>query len=104
MISIREAVHGNVEVSEEIYNWTWQLCARLGATDEDMVPFEKYARAAEGLGKPSSAARALFDGAKHIERVDCLVQQIAEQQGLQSNAVDEIVLRVDQRLASNRAP
>ena len=103
MIPIRDAVHGDVELSEEIYNWTWQLCARLGAADEDMVPFAKYARAAEGLGKPSSAARALFGGAKHIERVDCLVGRIAEQQGLQSDVVDEIVTLVDQRLASNRA-
>ena len=103
MIPIRDAVHGNVEQSEQIYDWTWQLCARLGAADEDMVPFEKYARAAEGLGKPSSAARALFGGASHIERVDCLVQRIAEQQGLQSDVVDEIVTLVDERLASNRA-
>ena len=35
----------------------------LGAADEDMVPFDKYAQAAEGLGKASSAARALFAGA-----------------------------------------
>ena len=104
MISIREAVHGDIEASEEIYNWTWELCAQLGATDEDKVPFEKYARAAEGLSKPSSAARALFGGAKHIERVDCLVQQIAQQQGRQSSVVDEIVMHVDQRLASNRIP
>ncbi len=103
MIPIRDAVHGDVGLSEEIYDWTWQLCARLGAADEDMVPFEKYARAAEGLGKPSSAARALFGGAKHIERVDCLVRQIAAQQGLQSDVVDEIVTLVDHRLASNRA-
>ena len=51
--------------------------------DEDLVPFAKYAQAAESLGKPSSAARALFGGAEHIERVDCLVRRIAGQQGLQ---------------------
>ena len=55
---------------EEIYEWVTQLCTRLGAGDTDLVPFEKYARAAEGLAKPSSAARALFGGAEHIERVD----------------------------------
>jgi len=103
MISIRDAVHGDVELSEEMYDWTWQLCARLGAEDADMVPFEKYAKAAEGLSKPSSAARALFGGAHHIERVDCLVQQIAAQQALQSDTVDEIVALVDERLANNRA-
>jgi hypothetical protein len=75
----------------------------LGADDEDMVPFEKYAKAAEGLGKPSSAARALFGGAEHIERVDCLVRRIARQQGLQSDTLDEIVTLVDARLEKNRA-
>jgi hypothetical protein len=68
-----------------------------------MVPFEKYAKAAEGLGKPSSAARALFGGAEHIERVDCLVRRIARQQGLQSDTLDEIVALVDERLAKNRS-
>ncbi len=103
MIPIKEAVHANVDVSGKIYDWTRQLCTRLGATNADLVPFEKYAKAAEGLGKPSSAARALFGGAKHIERVDCLVRQIAQQHGLQSETVDEIVTLVDERLGKNRA-
>ena len=68
-----------------------------------LVPFDKYARAAEGLGKPSSAARALFGGAEHIERVDCLVRRIAKLQGLQSDTLDEIVGLVDDRLARNRS-
>ena len=103
MISIKEAVHANVETSREVYDWVRTLCSRLGAADADMVPFEKYARAAEGLAKPSSAARALFGGARHIERVDCLIRKIAQQQGLQSDTVDEIVTLVDQRLEKNRA-
>src|SRR5262245_23216437 len=102
MIPIQEAVHGNLDKSREIYDWVWKLCTRLGASDEDLVPFEKYAKAAEGLGKPSSAARALFGGAEHIERVDCLVRRIAKQQGLQSSVLDEIVTLVDQRLDKNR--
>jgi hypothetical protein len=102
MIPIQEAVHGNLDKSREIYDWVWKLCTRLGASDEDLVPFEKYAKAAEGLGKPSSAARALFGGAEHIERVDCLVRRIAKQQGLQSNVLDEIVTLVDKRLQKNR--
>ena len=91
MISIKDAVHANVDKSREVYDWVWKLCNGLGAEDDDMVPFEKYAKAAEGLGKPSSAARALFGGAEHIERVDCLVRRIARQQGLQSDTLDEIV-------------
>jgi hypothetical protein len=103
MISIHEAVYANIDQSRAIYDWVRQLCIRLGAADADLVPFEKYAQAAEGLTKPSSAARALFGGAEHIERVDCLVCQIARQQGLQSDMLDEIVTLVDERLAKNRA-
>ena len=103
MIPIKEAVHGDVGRSRDVYDWVRQLCAGLGAEDEDLVPFEKYAKAAEGLGKPSSAARALFGGAEHIERVDCLVRRIARQQGQQSGTLDEIVSLVDSRLAKNRS-
>jgi hypothetical protein len=103
MISIKDAVHGNADQSRQVYDWVWNLCKGLGADDADMVPFEKYAKAAEGLGKPSSAARALFGGAEHIERVDCLIRRIARQQGMQLDTLDEIVTLVDQRLGKNRA-
>jgi hypothetical protein len=103
MIPIKDAVHGNVNASRGVYDWVRTLCAGLGAEDEDLVPFDKYAKAAEGLGKPSSAARALFGGAEHIERVDCLVRRIAKQQGLQSETLDEIVGLVDERLTRNRS-
>lgn len=102
MIPIREAVHGNVAKSREVYDWVANLCQLLGAGGEDLVPFEKYAKAAEGLGKPSSAARALFGGAAHIERVDSLVGRIARQLGLQSETLAEIVALVDARLGRNR--
>jgi len=103
MIPIKDAVLGDVDKSREIYNWVSKLCTVLGADDADLVPFDKYAKATEGLGKPSSAARALFGGAANIERVDCLVRRIASQQGLQSAVLDEIVSLVDARLAKNRA-
>jgi hypothetical protein len=103
MISIKEAVHGNIEASREIYDWVSKLCVGLGAAAADLVPFEKYARAAESLGKPSSAARALSSGAEYIERVDSLVQRIARQRGLQSETLHEIVNLVDERLKENRA-
>jgi hypothetical protein len=61
MISIKDAVHADLGKSRAIYDWVRQLCKRLGAEDADMVPFEKYAKAAEGLTKPPSAARELFD-------------------------------------------
>jgi hypothetical protein len=103
IIPIHEAVHANPEKSREIYDWVKKVCMSLGAAEADMVPFEKYARAAEGLAKPSSAARALFGGAEHIERVDCLVRRIARLQGMQCDALDDIVTLVDERLAKNRA-
>jgi hypothetical protein len=102
MISIREAVHGNETESRGIYDWVSRLCIALGADAGDLVPFEKYAKAAESLGKPSSAARALFAGAEHIERVDSLVRRIARQRGLHCDALHEIVTLVDERLGRNR--
>jgi hypothetical protein len=103
MIPIKDAVHGDVQRSRETYDWVSKLCIQLGADAADLVPFDKYAKAAEGLGKPSSAARALFGGAPNIERVDCLVRRIARQKGLQSETLDEIVTLVDERLEKNRA-
>jgi hypothetical protein len=102
-IPIRDAVHGNIEQSAAIYEWVSQLCIGLGAEREDLVPFGKYAKAAEGLLKPSSAARALFSGAPNIERVDCLVRRVARAQGLQSDVLDEVVRLVDAQLEKNRA-
>jgi hypothetical protein len=103
MISIKEAVHTDPNNSREIYAWVCQLCIALGADQADLVPFDKYSQAAASLGKPSSAARALFAGAQHIERVDCLIRRLGRQQGLQLPELDEIVARVDERLARNRA-
>lgn len=103
MIAIREAVHGDIELSRRIYEWACSLCRSLGADAGDLVPFEKYAEAARGLGKPSSAARALFGGATQIERVDRLVQRLAWQRGTECGVLDDVVELVDARLAENRA-
>jgi hypothetical protein len=102
MIPIREAVHGDVARAREIYEWVAALCSQLGAGADDLVPFEKYAQAAASLGRPSSAARALFGGAQHIERVDSLVRRIARQLDLASDHLQEIVALVDDRLGRNR--
>ena len=102
MRSIRETVHADIELSRSVYNWVGDLCKSLGASAEDLVPFEKYASAAQGLGKPSSAARTLFGGAPYIERVDCLVKTVAAQKGMQSDVIDRIVELVDARLEANR--
>jgi hypothetical protein len=100
--SIKEAVHTNLEESRAVYAWVRELCIKLGASPDDLVPFDKYAAAAQGLVRPSSAARALFAGAPNIERVDRLVQAIAAQKGMQLSALDETVAMVDEKLAANR--
>jgi len=103
MQSINDAVNGDIEESRAVYEWISDLCRSFGASEADQVPFEKYANAAKSLQKPSSAARALLAGAKNIERVDCIAKTLAAQKGRQSDAVDEIVARVDSWLARNRA-
>jgi len=100
--SIKEAVHTNLEESRAVYDWVRELCMALGAAPDDLVPFEKYAAAAQGLSRPSSAARALFAGAPNIERVDRLVQGVAAQKGQRNPVVDATVALVDDRLAQNR--
>ncbi len=100
--SIRDAVHSDLEASRAVYEWVAELCRTLGADPADQVPFEKYAKAAEGLVKPSSAARALFAGAPNIERVDCLVKTLGRQHGMQLDVIDETVALVDARLEVNR--
>jgi len=100
--SIKDAVHGDINASRAMYSWVVKLCVSLGADEKDLVPFEKYAAAAQSLGSPSSAARALAAGAPYIERVDRLVQAIAAQKGLRSAELDEVVRLVDARLEGNR--
>ena len=99
---IKEAVHSDLETSRAVYDWVVKLCVALGANEKDLVPFEKYAAAAQSLGSPSSAARAVAGGAPFIERTDRLVQAIGAQKGMRSAAVDEIVALVDARLEANR--
>jgi hypothetical protein len=52
--------------------------------------------------RPSSAARALFAGARNIEQVDRLVPAIAAQKGLRYPAVGATVALVDDHLGQNR--
>lgn len=101
MISIKDAVHTDEESSKEIYNWTAALCIELGANPADLVPYEKYANAAKGLSQPSSAAKALARGAVAIERVDKLVKLLADQKGMTSPVVDQIVADVQWYLDKN---
>ena len=100
--SIKETVHSDLEASRSVYNFVVKLCVSLGASEKDLVPFEKYAAAAQSLLTPSSAARAVEAGAPNIERTDRLVKAIGAQKGMRSAAVYEIVAVVDARLEVNR--
>ena len=102
MRTAQEAVHSDIETSRTVYNFVNDLCVKLGANPDDLVPFEKYAAAAQSLVRPASAARALNNGAPNIERADKLVQLIAKQKGLSHPLIDEIVRLVDSRLEVNR--
>jgi hypothetical protein len=101
-INIKDAVHADIATSRSVYNFVVDLCVKLGAARDDLVPFEKYAAAAESLTRPSSAARALNNGVPNIERADKLVQLIAAQKGLRHPVIDATVALVDERLAMNR--
>jgi hypothetical protein len=96
--SIRDAVHGDLKLSQSIYQHVDAIARRLGADPKDQVPFEKYAKAAESLLKPSSAARAVASGAPFIERVDLLVKLISHQLGMPNAEIDRTVQVVDQKL------
>ena len=98
----QEAVHTDLETSRSVYNFVNELCVKLGANPNDLVPFEKYAAAAQSLVRPASAARALNNGAPNVERPDKLVQLIAKQKGLSHPVIDQIVALVDSRLDANR--
>jgi len=96
--SIRDAVHGDLKLSQSIYDHVDAVARRLGADPKDQVPFAKYAKAAESLLKPSSAARAVAAGAPFIERVDLLVKLISHQLGMPNAEIDRTVETVDQKL------
>jgi len=96
--SIRDAVHTDIKQSQAIYDHVDGIAQKLGADPKDQVPFEKYAKAAESLLKPSSAARAVASGAPFIERVDLLVKLISHQIGMPHADIDSTVQIVDQKL------
>jgi hypothetical protein len=102
MRTAQEAVHSDIETSRSVYNFVFDLCVRLGAKPDDLVPFEKYAAAAQSLTRPASAARALQNGAPNIERADKLVQLIARQKSLRHPVIDATVALIDARLEANR--
>jgi hypothetical protein len=102
MRTAQEAVHSDIDTSRSVYTFVNDLVVKLGANPGDLVPFEKYAAAAQSLVRPASAARALNNGVPYIERADKLVQLIARQKGLSHPVIDATVALVDSRLEANR--
>ena len=98
----QEAVHTDIEESRAIYDFVVDVCVKLGAARDELVPFEKYAAASKSLSRPASAARALNNGASNIERTDKLVQIVAKQKRMIDPILDAIVALVDARLDANR--
>jgi hypothetical protein len=101
-ISIGDAVHSDLSRSQEIYAAVEEIVRRIGGQPDDLVPFEKYAAAAERLINPSSVARAIAAGAPLAERVDLLVQRIGRQHGISHPSIDKTVALVDSKIAQNR--
>jgi hypothetical protein len=60
--SIRDAVHGDLKLSQSIYDHVDAVARRLGADPQDQVPFAKYAKAAEACSsrrrRPASSPAA----------------------------------------------
>ncbi len=101
-ISIRDAVHADIELSRDIYAAAESIVMRIGAQRDDLVPFDKYAAAAERLTNPSSVARAIAAGAPMAERVDKLIQLIGRQYGITHPVIDRTVALVDAKLVRNQ--
>ena len=101
MRTAQEAVHTDIEESRSVYNFVFDLCVKLGAKPDDLVPFENMRRGAEPDAASLGGARAQ-QRPPNIERADKLVQLIAKQKGLSHPVIDAGVALVDERLAANR--
>ena len=74
----------------------------MGGEASDLVPFEKYAAAAQSLQKPSSVARAIAAGTPFVERVDRLVEAVSRAMGMPHPEISRTVEILDRALAANR--
>ena len=100
--SIADAVMTDLALSRDLYEWVLDICLKLGAEETTMIPFDRYLDAARGLSLPSSVARGLFAGSTAVERIDFMVQAIAQRSGMSHPALDQIVANVSSMLEQNR--
>lgn len=96
--TIAEAVWTDLHKSRAIYEQVQALVIALGAPEAVLVPFDHYAEAAKQLTRPSSAARAIANGASRVERIDRLVLNLMQQHGLECADVEKVSARMASRL------
>jgi hypothetical protein len=101
--SIGETVQSDLAASAAIYGQVTNLLVAMGADARSLVDFASYAKAAEGLTRPSSLARGLAAGAKAVERIDRLVLNLMQLHGMASPEIEAIVATTDSQLAINNA-
>ncbi|MEO5597887.1 MAG: hypothetical protein ABIQ66_04640 [Novosphingobium sp.] len=99
--SIGETVLSDRAASAAIYAQVTALLLTMGADERSLVDFASYAKAAEGLTRPSSLARALASGAKAVERIDRLVLNLLRLHGIASPEIEAIVATIERQLAVN---
>ena len=73
----------------------------LGADEKDLVPFEKYAAAAQGLASPRPR-RARSLAARPTSSVSIAWCKASPRKGMRNAAIDGVVALVDARLELNR--
>lgn len=100
--TICHAVAHDKSASRRIYESVQALCRALGAAPQDLVPFDAYCAAAQQLTAPSSVARALFQSATKVERMDRVIWQLMSRHGISNPDLEAIVDRVDKMVARNK--
>jgi hypothetical protein len=93
--SIKDAVLENIEESRLIYNDVLNLCYLLGANINDLISFEAYLKVINKLDAPSSVARAASSGDKNFERLDKLIQFLANENKIKIHGLKKIVKNFD---------
>ena len=101
MISISDAVRGDLDESRKVYELVARVIRDVGATSEDVVPFASYAAAAKQLTQASSLARALASGAHMVERIDLMVLLTAKALGLPTDRIEEVAAIIQHRVDIN---
>jgi len=99
-LSIHQAVNDNSGQSQVLYDGINAALRDLGAPSEALVPFARYAAAAQQLVRPSSLAMALARGATEVERIDLLVSRLLQFANADSKVID-LMNGISDRIAAH---